>query len=377
MLDPTFFEVPPQYAPMSGLDEYMIHNNPFPVRVMYTSDPRAFERVWFNTFDDAGELLVIVGLGFYPNLGTADGFAIVNHRGRHTTIRGHRLLGDNRLDMSIGPLKLEVVKPFEEWRISLAENEYGISFDMRWLETKQTVFKDMGDIVVDSAMMRPSSGYESFGTQEGWVTVDGETHQISRDRFRGCRDHHWGVRDNVGGPSIVPGMLMHHVHTGEFVEFEDFALFSNRIFYNKGDARQLQMLRPRKREMHFDPDSKMLLGGTTELVFESGEVLTYTYERLGNQIGHLRCGMYGGCGGKGGTPEEDIWHGQYVADFALTGETYDTNDPVVQSKVCGLDDCVARFECNGEVSYGITETVNPAAYEAARAGTFGLSLAPS
>ena len=64
-----------------------------------------------------GELLVVIGLAFYPNLGTAEAFAIVNHRGRHTTVRAHRKLGTDRMDMTLGPFSFEVVEPFRQWRL--------------------------------------------------------------------------------------------------------------------------------------------------------------------------------------------------------------------------------------------------------------------
>ena len=93
----------PEHAPLSGLDEFLIHNAPYPVRVMWTPDAQAYERVWFTCQDKVGELLLVVGLAFYPNLGTAEAFAIVNVRGHHTTVRGHRTLGTDRMDMSSGP----------------------------------------------------------------------------------------------------------------------------------------------------------------------------------------------------------------------------------------------------------------------------------
>ena len=86
---------------MSGLDEFLIHNHPHPVRVMWTSDVQAYERMWFTCQDTTGDLLVVAGMGIYPNLGTAEAFAIVNVRGRHTTVRAHRKLGLNRMDMSV------------------------------------------------------------------------------------------------------------------------------------------------------------------------------------------------------------------------------------------------------------------------------------
>ena len=86
---------------------------------MWTPDAQAYERVWFTCQDKVGDLLVVVGLAFYPNLGTAEAFAIVNVRGSHTTVRAHRKLGTDRMDMALGPFGFEVVEPFRHWRLRL------------------------------------------------------------------------------------------------------------------------------------------------------------------------------------------------------------------------------------------------------------------
>ena len=133
----ALFDASREHYPMSGLDEFMIHNHPHPVRVMWTSDLQAYERMWFTCQDRTGDLLVVTGMGIYPNLGTAEAFAIVNVRGRHTTVRAHRKLGLNRMDMSAGPLRFDLVEPFREWRIRLDENPFGVGFDLSWTDTKR------------------------------------------------------------------------------------------------------------------------------------------------------------------------------------------------------------------------------------------------
>src|SRR5207237_472610 len=90
--------------PLSPLDDYMIHQTPDPIRVMWTGDFRAYERYWMVCHDPTGEVLVATGGSFYPNLDRAEAFAIVSHGGRHTTVRGFRPLGVDRADMRIGPI---------------------------------------------------------------------------------------------------------------------------------------------------------------------------------------------------------------------------------------------------------------------------------
>ena len=165
-----------EHAPLSGLDEFLVHNAPYPVRVMWTPDAQAYERVWFTSQDKVGDLLVVIGLAFYPNLGTAEAFAIVNHRGLHTTVRAHRKLGNDRMDMAIGPFSFEVVEPFRRWRLRLdadaaeAATGHRIGYDMSWLDTKRPIFRQLGaGIIVGGRAMSPIAGYDGFGRQEGWV----------------------------------------------------------------------------------------------------------------------------------------------------------------------------------------------------------------
>jgi hypothetical protein len=368
--------VSPEHSPMSGLDEFLIHNSPHPVRVMWTPDPRAYERVWLSTIDADAGLLVIVGMGYYPNLGTAEAYAIVNHRGSHTTVRAHRLLGEDRMEMAVGPIRIDVVKPFEHLHLSLAENDYGVKFGIDFYDTKRATFRDYGDMVTNLTMGRPRSGYETLGCQDGWVEVNGTRIQLDRNRCRGSRDHHWGTRKGVGGRTVgLPQFHTDHYHSGEFVGFADWGIFADNAFYNVGDPRRSSPVRSASRRLRFDPKTHMLLGGEAEILLENGEEKSYSFERIFELAGFLRCGMYGGYGGRGGTPDGDIWHGQYVADFAVSGETYDVTDPDKQWELSGLDDCVARFVCDGEEAVGIVETENAVVYDAAVQGLRGLSVA--
>jgi hypothetical protein len=368
----TNFDASSEHSPMSGIDEYLVHNYPHPVRVMWTTDAQAYERIWFSTQDDAGELLVVCGLAFYPNLGTAEAFAIVNHGGRHTTVRAHRRLGDDRTDMRVGPIAYEVVEPFRQWRLTLDENEYGISYDIRWLDTKRAVFRNLGaGAIAGGRPFGGVAGYDGFGEQEGWVQVDGRRFELSRAHYNGSRDHHWGTRDGVGGRGRWSGWQ--HVLSGAFVQFPDWSVWTDHLLRNLGDPKPgSSTLRRRTHRLRFEADTNLLVGGEVDMEYASGVLKSMTFERLGNQVAFLRCGMYGGP--NGGTPDGDVWHGVYVGDNVVSGETYDANDPDVRARICGLDQHHMRFECEGEVSYGLFEAYDTLAHETAVNGKQGLSL---
>ena len=370
-----------EHAPLSGLDEFLVHNAPFPVRVMWTPDAQAYERVWFTCQDKVGELLVVVGLAFYPNLGTAEAFAIVNVRGSHTTVRAHRKMGTDRMDMTLGPFDFAVEEPFRRWRLRLdrtavhAETGHDVGFDIAWLDTKRPVFRQLGaGVIVGARAMSPIAGYDGFGRQEGWVEAEGERFTLESHTHLGTRDHHWGTRDGVGGPGRSMGMQ--HPHSGEWVEFADVGIWGDHVLYNIGDPRKRSAtLARRVHRMRFEPDTHLLQSGEVDLVFADGAVKTMAFERLGNQIAFLRCGMYGGP--NGGTPDGDLWHGMAVAvgdEVVVHAETFDVNDPAVRSRLAGQDQHHCRVTCDGEVTYGLVEPYDTLCYEVAKAGVMGFSL---
>ena len=373
-----------EHAPLSGLDEFLVHNAPYPVRVMWTPDAQAYERVWFTCQDKVGDLLLVVGLAFYPNLGTAEAFTIVNVRGRHATVRAHQKLRNDRMDMRLGPFSFEVEEPFRRWRLRLDPGrdvkdatgaDLPIAFVIDWLDTKRPVFRQLGaGNIVGGRAMSPIAGYDGFGRQQGWVEAHGERFEIAIDTHLGTRDHHWGTRDGVGGPGRYMGMQ--HPHSGEWVEFEDFGIWGDHVLYNIGDPRKRSAtLTKRVHRMHFEPDTHLLKSGEVDLHFADGNVKTMTFERLGNQIAFLRCGMYGGP--NGGTPDGDLWHGMPVAqgdEVVVHSETFDVNDPEVRQSLAGLDDHHCRVTCDGEVTYGLVEPYDPLCYEVSKAGVMGFSL---
>jgi hypothetical protein len=365
------FGSPPEHSPLTGLDEYLIHNHPLPVRVMWTPDSQAYERVWFTCTDRVGEIMVVCGLAFYPNLGTAEAFAIANVRGRHTTVRSHRRLGDDRMVMDLGPFSFRVVEPFRHWHLTLGDNALGLTYDLHWYDTKRPVFRLLGaGVIVGGRSFEGVAGYDGFGRQEGTVTVGGETLAVARETHLGTRDHHWGTRDGVGGPGMYRGLQ--HPHSGEWVEFEEFGVWGDHLLYNLGDRRRGSgTLRKRVHRMRFEPETRLLVAGEVDLHFDSGDVRTMTFERLGNQIAFLRCAMYGGP--NGGTPDGDIWHGMDVGE-QTGGETYDVNDPAVRARICGLDQHHCRVELDGEVTVGIVEPYDTLCYDVAKAGVMGFSL---
>ncbi|MGY9075468.1 MAG: hypothetical protein ACKVHU_21255 [Acidimicrobiales bacterium] len=356
--------------PLSPVDDYMIHQTIDPIRIMMASDPKAYERYWMVAHDVESSLLVATGCSFYPNLDRAEAYAIVNHNGIQRTVRAFRPLGVDRMDMRFGPIAPEVIQGLRQWRFVLEPNEWGVSFDLDFVDTTRQTFREP-TTPIDRGYPRGrrpdvTTGFESFGDVSGWVEVEGERIEIAPGSGRGTRDRHWGVGRGVGGPELALGGRMHvGVNGNSFVAFKDFTIWGDKVFYPFGDDRPGSGTVDKVvRRFRFEEDTKIFLEGEVDYTLSSGEVKHLHYERIGNQTAYLRCGMYGG------TPDKNIHQGEYAGEEELIeGDIFDVNKPEVRASLVGLDEHLCRITCDGETTTGLMQPIDPNAYNACASPT--------
>ncbi len=369
-VDDTHFE---EQFPLSPLDDFMIHQTPDPIRVVWTGDPRAYERFWMVCHDPEGEVLVVTGTSFYPNLNRAEAFAIVVHQGRHTAVRAFRPLGVDRADMRLGPIRADVIRGLREWRFRLSENDFEVSYDIDFVDTTRQVFREP---LSDSVHGQPpgrrndvTAGFEGFGTVSGWVKVNGTRIELP-EGSSGTRDRHWGTGRGVGGPALALGGRLHvGVNGNAFVAFPRWGLWGDHVVYPFGHDQPgwTRVGRPSRR-LSFEEDTGLFRGGEVHYPLATGETRVVHYERIGHHTAFMRCGMYGG------TPRSGIHQGAYDGPPLVEGESVDLTDPMVRRQMAGLDEHLCRVTCDGETAIGVYQTIDPAAYEACLAGREGWSF---
>ena len=116
---------------LSILDDYPVHQIADVVRCTGTSDRNFYDRYYFNLFNKTGDIFVVFGLGQYPNLAVQDAFVLVRQGEVHDVLRASKPLGD-RGDISVGPMKIEVIEGLKKLRLTVAPNEAGIELDVVW-----------------------------------------------------------------------------------------------------------------------------------------------------------------------------------------------------------------------------------------------------
>ncbi len=362
-------------SPLSPLDDHLIHQTPDPIRVAATTDPRFFERHWNVFHDQKGELLVVTGGSFYPNLDTAEAFAIVTYKGIQRSVRAFRRIGANRGDIHVGPIQPTIVSGMREWHHILAPNEHGIRYDLTWEDTHRQMYRAAyGSLESGNPMgsqRHVTAGFESFGRVGGWVEVDGERIELSSNEGRGTRDRHWGIGRGVGGPRFQPDRAPPKAGWigGVWIAFSTFAIWGPIVLYRYGDDRKRYgKVRKVERRVRFEEDTKIFLEAEIDFTLDNGEVKRVHFERIGQQTAYMTCGLYGG------SPDKSIWQSDYVGDDVVQGDLYDLHDPEVRIALRGLDEHHCRISCDGEISTGILQPLEPDAYFACERGDEGWSF---
>jgi hypothetical protein len=345
---------------LSPLDDYPVHQIAQPVRRVGTSDRNFYDRYYFNAHPCSDDLFLITGMGMYPNLGVADAFVCVLHENQHRVVRASRELGNDRMDTSVGPFRVEVIEGLKRLRVVLEPNEWDLAFDLTWdgavpahLEPNH-VMRSFERITFDSCRLAQT------GCWTGAIELPGGKHvAVTPDHWWGSRDRSWGVRP-VGEPE-PPGIGVSAPFSTFYwnyapMQFEDFA-----VFYICQETRDGTRVLQEAVRAWPDGGTEDLGRPEHQLTFVPG---TRDVERALLTLGDLSvtvepllpCHLGIGTG----YGFDDDWrHGMYQGPLKVQGVTYDLDKPEDKARMMGIVDSVARFELTEgdktHVGYGLWE----------------------
>jgi hypothetical protein len=111
-------------------DDTFVHQLPYTLDTVFTTDPDFRERMWMSISDSAEkDLMIGAGMGHYPNRNIQEAWAGVTVGDQQYNVRMSRHLRPDIQKMQVGPLRLEPIEPMRKMRYILEENEAGIAFD--------------------------------------------------------------------------------------------------------------------------------------------------------------------------------------------------------------------------------------------------------
>ncbi|HEX2561749.1 hypothetical protein [Phenylobacterium sp.] len=181
-------------------DDYPIHQTAEPIAYAGT-DRNFYDRYFFNGYAPDGETFFAVAFGVYPHLNVADAHLSVVRGGVQYCLHASALLSD-RMDLTVGPVRIEVLEPLQRLKVTVspAEGLAGeIVFDGRAFPIEEPRFIRRNG---PRAFMDYTRLTQNVRCQ-GWLEVDGARQTI--DGWFGSRDRSWGIRP-VGAPDPQPAV---------------------------------------------------------------------------------------------------------------------------------------------------------------------------
>ena len=176
---------------LTRFDDYLIHQTIDTLDHVVTGDPRFQDRGLFIIHGKGGDFLLQVGFGVYPNQNMIDAWVCAVRGETQYNMRVARPLKNDRSDLNVGPLHIEILEPMVSWRVWTDKNDYDLDLDVTFharapaLEFKP-VFVRRNNYVEHHQMHLMQSGRYTGRLRIGDYQAEGP--------FIGCRDRTWGVR---------------------------------------------------------------------------------------------------------------------------------------------------------------------------------------
>ncbi|MFC3067673.1 hypothetical protein [Phenylobacterium soli] len=206
-------------------DDYPIHQTPEPIAYAGTTDRNFYDRYFFNGYSPDGTQFVAVAFGVYPALNVADAHVSIIKDGVQRCLHASRILGMERMDLTVGPVKIEVLEPLQKLKVTLERAE-GLAcelvFEGRSFPIEEPRFiKRVGPrVFMDYTRLTQNVRVS------GWIEIDGKREPVGAG-WTGTRDRSWGIRP-VGAPDSQPtpgGVIGGFFWQWTPVNFEDRSVF--------------------------------------------------------------------------------------------------------------------------------------------------------
>lgn len=351
---------------LTSQDDLIGHQTAAPFARAGNGDPRFTERFWYTAHPiDGRDLLIDMGLGYYPNRGVMDAFAGITVGRQQHTFRASRRLGSNPLQTAVGPLHFEVVEGMKRHRLSLADNDSGISFEIEFeasfpaAHEKPSYRERKGEVYEDLSRMT------QFGRYRGWIVVQGVRYLIEPATWIGQRDRSWGVRAQLHTDEHRPPVVepTNFFWTWAMCQFDDRGVLlfikerePDQAWYLSGSEfrraadgsvthREMTAVKHRF-QWADDALGQTITAADFHLEFAEGPPRDLHVEGLTPRF-YLKAGLYGGLKG---------WnHGDDRGEFYSEHEVWNLDDAHTRVTARTLSDHVLRGTSEGQVGYGIAE----------------------
>jgi len=343
---------------LSSWDDFPVHQAAEFVAHPATSDRNFYDRYYFNMHPSSGEWFAIFGMGHYPNLGVVDAFVDVRRGDRQHIVRASKALED-RADLTVGPIRIQVLEPLRRLRVVVEPTEHSVAMDVTWeghipaVAEPHQYLRSKGKVVFDTQRLAQT------GCWTGTVRVGDEEFAVVPEHCRGTRDRSWGVRpvgepesDGIRQGELVLGGMWNYFP----MQFEDHAVMY--ICHERDDSerplvqaervwtdpfRAVEDLGRSEHEHHLIPGTRVIDRSVVRFPEAGIEIMGTSL--LPNFVSV----------GTGYGIDADWRHGMYHGPEPVTQGLVLAVDDIAGLAQYGIVDHVAEFRYDGHVGHGLLE----------------------
>lgn len=357
---------------LSRFDDYPIHQTAEPIALTATSDRCTYDRYWYNAHDKEGGFYFGIGLCRYPNLGIMDCSLSLAVDGRQYAFHGSRRAPAEPTDTSVGPFRLEILEPMGRHRVTIADNDTGISCDLLYTPRTACIEEGRQTLRNERHLVMDATRLDQFGSWEGWIRYDGKELRVDGASTFGLKDRSWGLRPV--GESYPGGAPMNSFQPVHFcwlpIHWEDECSLAGWFEDDSGHQwHNDQCILPRyaaadeipgttdpaarvwqgtvEHRLALIPGTRRARGGVITMRDRSGERLEITVEPV---LVHRMKGL--------GYQHPQWGHGKWHDELAIGGESWTDSelDPLALENIHVQQ--VVRATCNGKVGHGVLEQMH-------------------
>ena len=218
---------------LSKGDDFPIHQTPEPIAYSGT-DRNFYDRYFFNGYStQAGSTsFFAVAFGVYPHLNIADAAFVVVRNGVETALHASRCLNMERMEICVGPIRIDVIEPLHKLRVLVNDPERGIAADLVFTGRAAPIEEPRFIRRIGPRTLMDYTRLTQNGRYHGFVDLDGAREVV--EGFVGTRDRSWGVRPvGMRDPqALVPATPPQFFWLWSPTNFEKASLF----FHSNDDA---------------------------------------------------------------------------------------------------------------------------------------------
>ncbi len=209
---------------LTPADDYPLHQTAEPM-AFAGGDRNFYDRFFFNGYSADGAIFFALALGVYPQLNIMDASFALSYEGTQYNLRASKEMLGDRLNLTVGPITLEIIRPLEETHITIADNEGGVTAKIIATARHFPIEEPRFTRRQGTRLMMDLTRATQSVSWSGEIQCQGRSLDVTG--CIGTRDRSWGIRQ-IGAPdpqSHVPPAPQQFYWLWAPVNFEDGAFF--------------------------------------------------------------------------------------------------------------------------------------------------------